>query len=1109
MNRKTFWILDLAVLFALLGNALGYANSTQAAWPPLQPESEAAEVQPGKAPIDPNVYISLERQGTAQVLVFLQQQADLSGASQLQTKIEKGAFVYEQLTTIARQTQGPLRAFLDSQGVEYRAYWIQNMFIVTVDATLLDELARQPGVERIESYTPPKPELLPGYDLGTEYGVEFGPLLQSNTSIQTARDLDEHGSGSDSVNPETVEWNIQRVGADDVWALGFTGQGVVVGSLDSGVEYTHPALVNHYRGNLGGGNFDHNYNWYDGVAGSPVPIDYSWHGTVTMGPIVGDDGAGNQIGMAPGAYWIACPGTASPYIRILDCLQWFLAPTKLDGTDPRPDLAPDVINNSWGSATDYHATFQALYAAGIFSTNIVGNSGPGCNTTINPSQWPEVTTTGAFGQGDIIGDFSSRGPAPIGHEFVLKPDIVAPGVNVRSSIPGGGYYPSCTGTSLAAPHVAGAVALLISAVPELRGRIDLINMLLKTNAEPRASSECTPIGGVPNNVWGWGILNVYSAVVAAQALELGALEGQVVEAGSQEPLEGVKLTFADTTLGWPYPDRSDSLGQYDHTLPVGTYVITATHYGYLDSVVSGVEISPGVTTTQDIEMSLAPTWNVSGVVTDSQTGEPLAASIALEGTPASTETDPETGAYSVAAAQGDWWLVVTSPGYAEKAIKITLDQDLLQNFNLDPMFNYSMRRSVDGECGPQFDWVDATSGTSAYLDDDDFVNVAIPYGRTFTFYGNSYNQVNAGSNGILTFGVGSKNWSVPIPDLATPNNGIYAFSTDLNPWGGSQGIIYTKYIDNRYFVIEWYQVEHFPEGEPETFEIILDLDTDVIKIQYLTISDPMDVVAGVENSTGTEATQYAYGDPVLIANNAAVEFYPWFGPPPPSGGAGEMLGTVTDAITGLPIEGALVTAVSYTIVETFTYTTGLTGAYSASLCADWYDVMAEVSGYEPSVKVRASVYSGTQTIQDFALLPLVYPPTAVTLSGPGEGWVNTPYTFTATVEPISTSLPLTFIWQIDGQLPITHTSGLTDTINFSWVMPGTQLITVTASNPADTVSASHVITITASLYDIYLPLVIKSIEAPFAPIPATSLPGSGVLMGLVIIGIASRWKRRE
>ena len=933
------------------------------------------------------------------------------------------------------------------------------------------------------------------------------------TTSQTVSNLGEYTAEFSPTSPATVEWNIQRVGAPDVWAMGFTGAGAVVGVLDTGVEWTHPALVNHYRPQIPGAPGRHDYNWFDGVGGSAVPIDYSFHGTYSMGPMVGDDGGQNQIGMAPGAKWIACAGSGSPNVDPFECYQWFLAPTKLDGTDPRPDLAPDVINQTTGGTPkDYHAAVQALYAAGIYITQPAGNNGPECSTIDLPmNQYPEVTATGAFDNTDSITDFSSRGPVLLGHELLVKPDIAAPGLGVRTSVPQSwGFYVSGYGTSLAAPHVAGAVALLISAVPELRGRVDLIEMLLKTNAEPRASSECTPGGGVPNNVWGWGILNVYYAVLAAQALELGAIEGQVVDAGTLEPIEGVKFTFADTTQGWPYPDRSDSLGHYVHTLPVGTYVITATQYGYLDSVVSGVEISGGVTTTQDIEMSLAPTWNVSGVVTDSQTGAPLFASISLEGTPASTESDPETGAYSVAAAQGEWWLVVTSPGYAEEAIKISLDQNLVENFSLDPIFNYSMRRSVDGGCGAQFDWMDATDGTPVDITWLDLPYVPLPNGRTFTFYENTYGGFYINAHGILMFDPGFTGMGSSIPDPSKPNNAIYAFSTFLNPgedWEGG-GIVYTKYIDSRYFVIEWYQVMHWVNHDPETFEIILDLDTNRIKLQYLTVNDATGVVAGVENSTGTEATLYAYDEPGLFTNNTAVEFYPVFGARPPSGGAGELLGTVTDANTILPIEGALVSARAFT-GETFTDTTGLNGTYSASLCADWYYVMAEASGYIPSPEVRTSVYSGTQTIQDFALLPLVYPPTAVTLDGPVEGWVNTLYTFTATVEPISTSLPLTFIWQIDGQLPITHTSGLTDTINFSWDMPGTQLITVTASNPADTVSASHVITITAQLYDIYLPLVIKSIEAPLAPIPATSLPGSGVLMGLVIIGVASGRKRRE
>ena len=144
------------------------------------------------------------------------------------------------------------------------------------------------------------------------------------------------------------------------------------------------------------------------------------------------------------------------------------------------------------------------------------------------------------------------------------------------------YWDGLNGTSLAAPHVAGAVALLISAVPELRGRVDLIEMLLKTSAEPRASSECTPGGGVPNNVWGWGMLNVYQAVLAAQALELGAIEGQVVDAGTLEPIEYVKLTFADQR--WAGLTQTRATAWVSTNTPPGRALMTSppASYGYLD-----------------------------------------------------------------------------------------------------------------------------------------------------------------------------------------------------------------------------------------------------------------------------------------------------------------------------------------------------------------------------------------------------------------------------------------------------------------------------------------------------------------------------------------------
>lgn len=301
-----------------------------------------------------------------------------------------------------------------------------------------------------------------------------------------------------------------------------------------------------------------------------------------------------------------------------------------------------------------------------------------------------------------------------------------------------------------------------------------------------------------------------------------------------------------------------------------------------------------------------------------------------------------------------------------------------------------------------------------------------------------------------------------------------------------------------------------------------------------------------------------------------------------------LTGAVTDAHTSLPIEGAVVTAVAFTPPrETSTYTTDISGTYSASLCADWYDVMAGAVGYAPGEEVRVSVYPDEQTIQDFTLTAYISP-TAVSITGPVEGWAAIPYTFTAAVEPITTTLPLTYTWQLGGQIPITHTGGLSDTNDFIWDMPGTQLITVTASNLYGSVSDTHPITITdvpieglaasndsptlfgeattftavitsgtnvlfawdfgdgfrgdgavithtysssglftatvtatnttnstsdttqvtiiAPNYPTYLPLVIKTSETPLAP--SSALPEGGMLMGLVILSIIGRWRRR-
>lgn len=328
--------------------------------------------------------------------------------------------------------------------------------------------------------------------------------------------------------PTAVEWGVAKVNADDVWALGVTGQGVVIGNTDIGIDWDHPALIASYRG-WNGSSADHNYHWWDAIhvtgsscgADSPVPCDDNGHGTHTVGTSAGQGG----IGVAPGADWIGCrnmnSGWGSPS-TYLECWQFMLAPTDLAGQNPSPALGADIINNSFGcptsegcaAKTELTAAADNLRAAGVFMAVSAGNSGSSCSTLYDPPGLIDsVISIGATSNTDVIAAFSSRGPTAAG---LLKPDLVAPGVWVRSSTPGGGYGFS-SGTSMAAPHVAGVVALLWSANPSLKNDVDATEALLRQTAQPLTSAQtCGGVPGsqTPNNTFGYGRVDALAAYVA-------------------------------------------------------------------------------------------------------------------------------------------------------------------------------------------------------------------------------------------------------------------------------------------------------------------------------------------------------------------------------------------------------------------------------------------------------------------------------------------------------------------------------------------------------------------------------------------------------------------
>lgn len=471
---------------------------------------------PLQAEIDPRIWQDLASVSTTRVLVRIHTPSPSTDLvpplPNLDPSQDPASIKLQQQIYSAAQSQRDLRAELDAEGKTYRSYWIVNLIALNVDRAELDRLASRPEVLYIE---PDRP-----------FAVQLEPFSASDTLLAA---------------PTTIQPGLTQVHAPDLWALGIKGDGMVVASADTGVKWDHPALQAHYRG-WNGTNADHNYNWWDAIhtkidpstASNPcggyslsVPCDDYGHGTHTTGTMVGSDGGSNQIGMAPNAQWIACRnmdngwGTPSTYI---ECLEFFIAPYDLAHLNPDPSKRPHIIDNSYGcppkegcQSNSLHDAVLAVYDAGIFMAVSAGNDGSSCATiTSPPGLEPSVFTVGGVDFNSHMYTSSSRGPVVVESITYIKPDVVAPGVNVISSTRNG--YGTMTGTSMAAPHVAGGVALLWSAFPDLKRDLLSTKVLLRLTATPISPSSTPPqtCGGIPetvtpNNTSGWGQLDILAA----------------------------------------------------------------------------------------------------------------------------------------------------------------------------------------------------------------------------------------------------------------------------------------------------------------------------------------------------------------------------------------------------------------------------------------------------------------------------------------------------------------------------------------------------------------------------------------------------------------------
>lgn len=851
--------------------------------------------------VDPQLLADLAADGDGQAafLIFLADQADLTPAYRVRDWGERGWAVYRILTDHAARSQAPLRAFLSARGLRHTPLWVVNALLVEGDAADVAALAARPEVALLQADQPIPMD-------------EGAPPAAAPVGDQWA---------SCSADPANRCWNVVRVGADRVWdEFGVRGQGITVASIDSGVTYTHPALVDQYRGNLGGGSFDHRYNWFDPYGNRPEPTDGhgGFHGTHTMGTMVAGGGAGPvtpAVGMAPEARWIAAMGcdTSCLSANLILAAQWLLAPTDPSGAHPRPDLRPHIINNSWASAAGnnrWYAGYTAAWrAAGIFPVFAAGNKGDltRCGTAASPGDYADVLAVGATNQADQIAAYSSVGPTADGR---LKPDLTAPGSGILSTIGNlAAPYGTNNGTSMAAPHIAGAVALLWSANPSLIGDYDETYRILTSTADPitdqvrysgATQAACSP-QAAPNNVYGHGVLNIYSAVAEARVdvpwLALPA--GSLATIGPEDTLP-MSLTLDARMVPGPgtYTARvlvhSADLTQAPLEVPVTLTVPAdpayATVSGALTRAADGLAITGVVRVQGGAQVATDRQGRYTLTLPPTAAPYTLTAS-ALDYAPESLTIQLAPGAQAALdfALEPDQPQLLLEEPLQSVGLAFGRQRDLalpLRNLNSGthpisytlelPAEPYGVWRG-DQPDGPLAGWIDPPPDATALALSDDGVSPALPIGFPLPFAGQLYERLQVLANGVISLTPISSGsimlveGCLPIPE--TPGAALAPLRVDLDPTAGGR-VSYASIAEG--MLISWEDVPLY--GAPDrrlSFQALLRPDGRV-RLNYrqvgaLQISDGAS--AGLQASALTPQS-LGCRDTLDLGDGLAIELRP-------------------------------------------------------------------------------------------------------------------------------------------------------------------------------------------------------------------------------------------
>ncbi len=573
--------------------------------------------------------------------------------------------VLEELQTMAASSQRGLLAELSDKALTgevrgYTPHWIVNGVVVVTTVEHVKALAERDDVEVIEA------------DLLVEL---IEPIKDSKPAA---------ADKAIGIAPGIVD-----IGARRIWnELGVDGTGALVGVLDTGVDGAHPALSTRWRGN----HAPASECWLDAAnLGDATPVDQHYHGTHVMGTITGL-AAGDTIGAAPGAEWIASnvinmgSGTAFDN-AVIASLEFMADP---DGDPMTTDDVPDVVQNSWGvnegfagyvdCDSRWWTAIDACEAAGVVLTWSAGNEGPGGTTMRSPAD-RATTAYNCFSVGStnhtapyVVSSFSSRGPSGCGGAFAVKPEIMAPGDNIYSAQPGGGYQ-LLSGTSMAGPHVAGIVALMRAANPG----IDVITIkqtIINTALDLGAAGE--------ENTNGHGFIDGYACVLAVMS-GFGTLEGTVTDIATALPLAGVTLAISspgETTRNVV----TNATGFYSSMLPEAVWSLDATAFGYVAGNVGGISVIADATTVQNMSLTLAPHSVVSGTVLLPDLSPATAATVTAVGTPLAPVATDGAGFYSISLPTGDTYeLLARQNGFAGHRQNVAVTGNQTVDFQLAEM----------------------------------------------------------------------------------------------------------------------------------------------------------------------------------------------------------------------------------------------------------------------------------------------------------------------------------------------------------------------------------------------------------------------------------------